>query len=79
MEDEKIDIATCSKCGRKEIFEEQKQLTAFIGVFPSKKWTTVIPFPYQLDNTTTTCPDCSNEKIGYKYILTTLDSDTIST
>lgn len=70
MENEKIDIATCSKCKRQDIFETPKQLTALIGTFPEDTWTTVIPFPYQLDNVRSTCPDCSSSVIGYRYILT---------
>lgn len=64
-----IDIATCSLCGRRDIFETQRTLTQVLGEIEDE-WQCIVVSPdHDPNDPVVVCPECTTDEKGWVYGL----------
>lgn len=64
----KIDVAVCSHCEQKEVFDKPRELSCVIGTVENS-WRCILEDLENPNSTEVVCPDCEPESTGWTYIL----------
>lgn len=63
-----IDVATCTQCGKREVFEEPEELKCSIGDVDDL-WRCILEDLEEPNEIIVVCPDCETDKEGFVYVL----------